>query len=91
MDNKEIKELEKISKKNTKEKDLTIKEKEIEVANISFKFPITRAEAHAVINRPKGIVAKGLKKYMIAVLEAACKKFLETSTKEDVKNCKINM
>lgn len=88
MNKKEINEIKKIAKKE-KNTDLSIKEKQIEVATVSFKFPITRGEANAVINRPKSAVAKGMKEYMVAVLEAACKKFLETPVEEDVKECKI--
>ena len=85
----------KTSKKETKEKnkveeeDLQIKEEKIEVGFIHFKFPITRDEANAVINQKGSIVARKMKKYVNALLQAGCKKFLESSPNEDVKNCKI--
>lgn len=83
----------KISKKETsnkvKEEDLQIKEEKIEVGFIHFKFPITRDEANAVINQKGSIVARKMKKYVNALLQAGCKKFLESSPNEDVKNCKI--
>ena len=84
----------KTSKKETKknevkEEDLQIKEEKIEVGFIHFKFPITRDEANAVINQKGSIVARKMKKYVNALLQAGCKKFLESSPNEDVKNCKI--
>ena len=82
----------KISKKEktkVKEEDLQIKEEKIEVGFIHFKFPITRDEANAVINQKGSIVARKMKKYVNSLLQAGCKKFLESSPNEDVKNCKI--
>lgn len=83
----------KISKEETnnkvKEEDLQIKEEKIEVGFIHFKFPITRDEANAVINQKGSIVARKMKKYVNSLLEAGCKKFLESNPDEDVKNCKI--
>ena len=79
----------KISKEEKQEEDLQIKEEKIEVGFIHFKFPITRDEANAVINQKGSIVARKMKKYVNALLQAGCKKFLESSPNEDVKNCKI--
>lgn len=83
----------KTSKKETKnkvqEEDLQIKEEKIEVGFIHFKFPITRDEANAVINQKGSIVARKMKKYVNSLLQAGCKKFLESNPNEDVKNCKI--
>ena len=82
----------KISKKENnkvKEEDLQIKEEKIEVGFIHFKFPITRDEANAVINQKGSIVARKMKKYVNSLLQAGCKKFLESNPDEDVKNCKI--
>ena len=82
----------KISKKEktkVKEEDLQIKEEKIEVGFIHFKFPITRDEANAVINQKGSIVARKMKKYVNSLLQAGCKKFLESNPDEDVKNCKI--
>lgn len=84
----------KTSKKETKkdkvkEEDLQIKEEKIEVGFIHFKFPITRDEANAVINQEGSIVARKMKKYVNSLLQAGCKKFLESNPDEDVKNCKI--
>ena len=84
------KKLKKEEKKNkVKEEDLQIKEEKIEVGFIHFKFPITRDEANAVINQKGSIVARKMKKYVNSLLQAGCKKFLESSPDEDVKNCKI--
>jgi hypothetical protein len=77
------------TKKKTQEEDLQIKEEKIEVGFIHFKFPVTRDEANAVINQKGSVVARKMKKYVNALLQAGCKKFLESSPDEDVKNCKI--
>ena len=75
--------------KKVQEDDLQIKEEKIEVGFIHFKFPITRDEANAVINQKGSIVARKMKKYVNSLLQAGCKKFLESNPDEDVKNCKI--
>jgi hypothetical protein len=72
-----------------KGEDLQIKEEKIEVGFIHFKFPITRDEANAVINQKGSIVARKMKKYVNSLLQAGCKKFLESNPDKDVKNCKI--
>ena len=71
------------------EEDLQIKEDKIEVGFIHFKFPITRDEADAVINKKGSMVARKMKRYVNSLLCAGCKKFLESNPDEDVKNCKI--
>lgn len=71
------------------EEDLQIKEDKIEVGFIHFKFPVTRDEADAVINKKGSIVARKIKRYVNSLLCAGCKKFLESNPDEDVKNCKI--
>ena len=71
------------------EEDLQIKEEKIEVGFIHFKFPVTRDEADAVINKKGSIVARKLKRYVNSLLCAGCKKFLESNPDKDVKNCKI--
>lgn len=76
-------------KKKIQEEDLQIKEEKIEVGFIHFKFPVTRDEANAVINKKGSVVARKMKKYVNALLEAGCIKFLNTNPDEDVKNCKI--
>lgn len=76
-------------KKTHQEEDLQIKEEKIEVGFIHFKFPVTRDEANAVINQKSSVVARKMKKYVNALLQAGCKKFLESNPDEDVKNCKI--
>lgn len=76
---------------NTEEKDqdLSMEETQVEIGTLSIKFPMTRDEAYQVIHRPRGQVARKLKKYMIAILEEASKKFLATKPDEDVKECKV--
>lgn len=71
------------------EDDLQIKEDKIEVGFIHFKFPVTRDEADAVINKKGSIIARKMKRYVNSLLCAGCKKFLESNPDEDVKNCKI--
>ena len=71
------------------EEDLRIKEERIEVGFIHFKFPVTRDEADAVINKKGSMVARKMKRYVNSLLCAGCKKFLESNPDEDVKNCKI--
>ena len=75
----------------TKEKELGEEKESLEVGRLSFAFPITRDEADAVINKPKSLVARKLKKYMYSILKAGAKKMLETSTDEEVKNCKLDI
>ena len=79
----------KSSNQKSLEEDLQIKEEKIEVGFIHFKFPITRDEASAVINQKGSIIARKMKKYVNSLLQAGCKKFLESNPDEDVKNCKI--
>lgn len=86
---KKVSKKEKEKKNEVKEEDLQIKEEKIEVGFIHFKFPVTRDEANAVINQKGSIVARKMKKYVNSLLQAGCKKFLESSPDEDVKNCKI--
>lgn len=72
--------------------DLKEEQKEIiEVGYISFRFPITRDEAEAIVNKPKSQVARKLKTYMRKVLEAGAKKMLETNPEEEVNNCKVEI
>lgn len=72
--------------------DLKEEQKEIiEVGYISFRFPITRNEAEAIVNKPKSQVARKLKTYMRKVLEAGAKKMLESKPEEEVKNCKVKI
>ena len=71
------------------EEDLQIKEDKIEVGFIHFKFPVTRDEADAVVNKKGSIIARKMKRYVNSLLCAGCEKFLESNPDEDVKNCKI--
>lgn len=77
------------SVKKNEEQDLSIKEDKIEVGFIHFKFPITRDEADAVINKKNSTVARKMKSYVNALLKAGCQKFLDSDPDKDVKNCKI--
>lgn len=77
-------------KVNQEEKDMKVKKEQMEIGTISFKFSLTRQEADEVINNPKGSISRKLRKYMIGILKAGSKKFLETKANEDVKNCKLD-
>ena len=68
-----------------------IEHEKIEIGRISFAFPITRDEADAVVNHPKGVVARKLRKYMCSILKAGAKQMLESKPDENVNNCKINI
>ena len=83
------KKMSKEEKNEVKEENLQIKEEKIEIGFIHFKFPITRGEANAVINQKGSIVARKMKRYVNSLLQAGCRKFLESNPEEDVKNCKI--
>lgn len=75
----------------TEEEKKTIEHKKIEIGRISFAFPITRDEADAVINHPKGVIARKLRKYMCSILKAGAKQMLDSNPDENVTNCKINI
>lgn len=73
----------------SEEKQDNIEEKQIEIGRINFGFTITRDEADAVINKPKGTIARKLRKYMISILKAGCKKMLESKPEENVTECNV--
>lgn len=50
----------------------------IDVADISFVFAMTRNEAEEIIKHPKGKVMKQYTKYMQAVVKSAARKFVDT-------------
>lgn len=72
-------------------KELGEEKQSMEVGRISFAFNITRDEAKAVLNKPKSLVARKLKKYMVSILKAAAEKMLATKEDEEVKNCKLEV
>ena len=67
------------------------KEEKIEIGRINFAFSITRDEAKEVINNPKGVISRKLRKYMISILRTGCKKMLETKPDEIVNNCELDI
>lgn len=71
--------------------ELQVEKEQMEIARINFGFAITRDEADAVINKPKGTIARKLRKYMISILKAGCKKMLETNPEENVNNCEVDI
>lgn len=80
-----------LQKMTQQEKELGEEKESLEIGTLSFKFPITRDEADAVINRPRSQVARKLKKYMYSILKAGAKKMLELKEGEEVKNCKLSV
>lgn len=76
-------------KKMDAEENLSIDKEYVEIGYISFRFPITRDEAEMVVNKPKGIVARKLRKFMSSILETGAKKLLESKKGEDVVECSL--
>jgi len=76
-----------------KRKKIEIKEtenpKELEIAKITFTFGMSKDEADAILNKPKGQIARNMRKYMNSLIEHAAKKFFEPDNpkKEIVNNC----
>lgn len=71
--------------KPTEEQDLTMTESKMVIGKVTFTFSLTEDEANAVLYKPKGQIARNLRKYMNGILEEAAKRFKEDS---DVKKCK---
>lgn len=72
-------------------KELGEEKQSMEIGRISFAFNITRDEAKAVLDKPKSLVARKLKKFMIAILKAGAEKMLASKEDEEVKNCKLKV
>ena len=72
-------------KQEQEEQDLTMTENQVEIGRIRFSFSITRAEAEQYTKKPKGQIARNLRKYMISILEEGVKQFMK-SPKEDTPN-----
>lgn len=70
---------------------LKMKENKVEVAAIHFAFTITMDEAKALIKKPNSLIAKELRKYVIAVLKAGAKKMLDSKKDEIVNDCKVDV
>ena len=60
--------------------------KEIEVARITFTFGMSKDEAEAILHKPKGSIARNMRKYMNSLVEHAARKFFEPE--ENVTDCK---
>lgn len=77
-----------------KRKEIEIKEvdnpKELEVAKITFTFGMSKDEAYAILNKPKGQIARNMRKYMNSLVEHAAKQFFKPAEdkEEIVNNCK---
>lgn len=66
-------------------------EKVIEIGRVNFSFQFTRDEAEAYIKKPKGQIARKLRKYMCRIFEVAAKKMLDTKPDENINNCKLDI
>ena len=78
-------------KKIQEKKEIEIKEvenpKELEIAKITFTFGMSKDEAYAILNKPKGQIARNMRKYMNSLVEHAAKKFFEpTEAQEEIVN-----
>lgn len=64
--------------------------KELEIAKITFTFGMSKDEADAILHKPKGQIARNMRKYMNSLVEHAAKKFFEQEdkTSENVTDCK---
>lgn len=71
--------------------DEQIKEQSMEIAKVNFSFTFTRDEAEAYIKKPKGQIARNIRKYMCRIFEVAAEKMLATDKAENIKNCKLNI
>lgn len=71
--------------KPTEEQDLTMTESKMVIGKVTFTFSLTEDEANAVLYKPKGQIARNLRKYMNGILQEAAKRFKDNS---DVKECK---
>lgn len=66
------------------DKDLTMTEKEIAIAKITFTFGMTESEAKAVLHKPNGQISRKLKSYMWSLLKEAASRFFD----KDINLCK---
>lgn len=73
------------------DKEKQIEEESMEIAKVSFSFTFTRDEAEAYIKKPKGQIARNIKKYMCKIFQVAAEKMLATDKAENIKNCKLNI
>lgn len=79
-----------------KRKEIEIKEvenpKELEIAKITFTFGMSKDEAYAILNKPRGQIARNMRKYMNSLIEHAAKKFFEPAKEKEeiVTDCNEN-
>ena len=67
------------------ETDKPMEESKMIIGKVTFTFSLTEDEANAVLYKPKGQIARNLRKYMNGILQEAAKRFKEDS---NVKECK---
>ena len=65
--------------------DVPMEESKMVIDKVTFTFSLTEDEANAVLYKPKGQIARNLRKYMNGILQEAAKRFKEDS---NVKECK---
>lgn len=71
-----------------KEQDLTMTEDKITMGKVTFSFSLTSDEAEAVLKKPRGQIARNLRKYMNSILVEACKRFDDNYNNKIVTDCK---
>lgn len=78
-------------KPNKKKIEIETKEvespQELEIAKITFTFGMSKDEAEAILNKPKGQIARNMRKYMNSLIEHAAKKFFENKGWEVKDEC----
>lgn len=62
---------------------------DLEVADVSFTFAMTRNEANEILKHPKGKIVRQYMKYLKAVLISAARKYKEIPIGEIIAKCKV--
>lgn len=62
---------------------------ELEAADVSFTFAMTRNEANEILKHPKGKIVRQYMKYLKAVLISAARKYDSIPVGETVTKCKV--
>lgn len=57
------------------ETDVPMEESKMVIGKVTFTFSLTEDEANAVLYKPKGQIARNLRKYMNGILQEAAKRF----------------
>ncbi len=71
------------------DKEQKVEKIELEAADVSFTFAMTRNEANEILKHPKGKIVKQYMKYLKAVLISAARKYDSIPVGETVTKCKV--